>query len=227
METAASYLWGFVDKITAIYETARRSPEIFFPILLVSLLLIWLKWRLVGKGVKSAVKDNYAGWVTNASTQDLDLQTFLIMKPIKYKRIAFSTLAFFGGGALFYWLHVLEQPDAVTKDYMVFAGLLVFSVLGVWLLWFSTMRILVFSDRIERRMLFRSRFVATLTSLTKVEPINKTVAGGVYLTFEDGRRLRIISRMSGYRQLLERLAQTDPKLRLLTKLFSKQAETYL
>jgi hypothetical protein len=63
-----------------------------------------------------------------------------------------------------------------------------------------------------------------LSRLQEVRPINKTIAGGVYLEFGEGQRLRVVPRMSGYRQLLELLARDDPKLRLMVQLFGNRMQ---
>ena len=221
------YLNGIIDTLTSIYRAAHDSPTIFFPIFIFGCVLIWIKWRVIAKGTKSAAKANYEGWVTDAIEHDHDLQTALVMKPIKFLRIAIYSLLFFGGGALFYWMVVLPKPDASTKDWLVFGIMLAFSTIGFGMLWFSFTRITLFSDRIERTSLLRKRFIGQLFEIDSVKPIGKTIAGGIYVYFSDGRRLRIIARMSGYRQLLERLSKDDPRLRMMTNHFSKQIKKVL
>jgi hypothetical protein len=218
------YLNGIIDTLTSIYRAAHDSPTIFFPIFIFGCVLIWIKWSLIAKGTKKAAKANYEGWITDAIEQDRDLQTVLVMKPIKLLRVAIYSLLFFGGGALFYWMVVLPKPDASTKDWLVFGIMLAFSTIGLWMLWLSFTRITLFSDRIEKTSPLRKRFIGPLIEINNVKPISKTIAGGIYVYFSDGRRLRIIARMSGYRQLLERLSKDDPKLRMMTNLYTRQAQ---
>jgi hypothetical protein len=221
------HLSGILDTLTSIYRAARDGPTIFFPIFIFGCVLIWIKWRFIAKGTKSAAKANYEGWVTDAIEQDNDLQTVLVMKPIKLLRVAVYSLFFFGGGALFYWMVVLSKPDISTEDWLVFGIMLAFSALGFWMLWLSFTRITLFSDRIEKTSLLTNRFIGPLSEIDNVKPISKTIAGGIYVYFSDGRRLRIVARMSGYRQLLERLSKNDPKLRMMTNHFSKQIKKVL
>ncbi|WP_299413927.1 hypothetical protein [uncultured Sulfitobacter sp.] len=211
----------------SVYEAARNAPEVFFPLLIVGLIVIWIKWWTVRKGSKAARKDNFAGWIKDGEEQNRDLQTVLVMKPVKLKRLSLASLAFFGGGAVFLWLTILQRPDATLKEWVVFGIMLGFSILALGLLWFSFTRIMVFSDRVERTALFRKRFVGLFSEVESTAPISKTIAGGVYVTFRNGKRLRVIPRMSGYHQFLERLARNDAKLRLMLSLFTKQARENL
>ena len=221
------YLVSIKDSLISIYAAARDTPTVFFPIFFIGLGLIWVKWRLVEKGAQRAAKDTYAGWVTDGTEQYSDFQSVLVMKPIKFLKLSLGILIFFGGGAVFFWLSVLHDPETTTKDWAAFVIMILFSVIGLWALWFSFTRIMLYPDRIERVSFFTKRFVAPLSAIKSVQPISKTVAGGIYITFNDRRRLRVIPRMSGYRQLLERLSAKDAKLQLLTKHYSKQAQEAL
>lgn len=215
------------NSAVSIYKAARDVPEVFFPIFFVGLVAIWIKWRIVGKGVQRTQKDNFAGWVTDAAQQQRDLQSVLVMKPVKLKRLSLGVLLFFGGGAIFLWFTTLQAPLVATEDWMAFGCAAAFGLLALWMLWFSFTRITVYPDRIERTAPFRRKFMRLLSQVVTTQPISKTAAGGVRITFRDDARLRVAPRMSGYRQLLELLAKDDPKLRLMTNHFSKIARETL
>ena len=212
------------ERASAVVEAARTAPEVFFPILGVGLILIWLKWRVVGKGVSRAARDTYAGWETDAKSATAPHETgvgtvpVLIMKPAKMFWLSLWTFIFFGGGAAF-----LATRDApLTPKEMASVGIgAVFALLAVFLFIRSFERIHLFEHRIERTRLFGRRFSAPLSELASVVPLSKTILGGVTLTFLDGRQVKVPARMTGYRQLLDRLSANDAKLRLMMSFLTR------
>ena len=191
-------------------------------ILAIGFTLIWLKWRFIAKAQRNAVKSQYAGWTVDAKhaseAHDTGIGTkdVLVMKPVKFFRIGLMTLIFFGGGAWFYMAVVLKKPDVSAKDWAVFAMMIGFSLLALFVLAQAFTRIRFDREHITKRSPFARTFHAKLADLSSVKPAHKTIAGGVDLLFNDGRKLRVKSQMSGYRQLLEHLSSIDPKLRLMT-----------
>ncbi|WP_299876875.1 hypothetical protein [uncultured Sulfitobacter sp.] len=215
------------QKALAVVEAARTAPEVFFPIFVVGLILIWLKWRVLGKGMRRAARDNYAGWTTDAKagtkTHETGVGTtsVLVMKPAKMLWVSVWTFVFFGGGALFL---ATRNAPLTLRDKASVAISAVFALLAVVLFIRSFDRIRIYDGRIERTRLFARRVSAPLSTLTSVAPLSKTILGGVTLTFNDGQRLKIPARMTGYRQLLDHLAVEDPKLRLMMTLATRQME---
>ena len=211
------------QNILAIQSALQTNPKLFLGIFFAGLFLIWLKYRLIGYGVNRAQKQNYAGWQVKAGTGKRSHPTgighteVLIMRPLKVIPIALFCLVFFGGGAAFVASKGLNDPRAW---FTVVAGV-VFSLLSLWLIAFSFTRIIYDGETIERHALFRAPVTVSLGRLTAVRPISKTIAGGVYLEFQDGERLRVVPRMSGYGQLLEKLARKDPKLALMLRMIDQ------
>ncbi len=193
---------------------------------LIAVTIIWFKWWLIARAQSKAIKANYAGWSVDAKQVQARHETgvgttdVLIMKPIKIVPVALMTLAFFGGLAWFYWVVVLEKPEVSSKDWGVFAILVGFSALALLLLAQSFTRIRLEAENISRRSLFARRFDGKLSDVTTVKPSGMTIASGIEIIFNDGRKLRVRAQMSGYRQLLERLSVIDPKLRLMTRMIA-------
>ncbi|MEP6019925.1 MAG: hypothetical protein ABJ251_15725 [Paracoccaceae bacterium] len=212
---------------SSLLNALATNPIGFSIILAIGFTLVWLKWRFIAKAQRNAAKSQYAGWSVDAKraseTHDTGIGTkdVLVMKPVKFVRIGLMTLIFFGGGAWFYMAVVLREPDVSAKDWGVFAIMMGFSLLALFLLAHAFTRIRFDGEHITRRSLFAKTFHAKLADLLSVKPANKTIAGGVDLLFNDGRKLRVKSQMSGYRQLLEQLSSIDPKLRLMTQMMTK------
>ena len=225
-----SMIETFKANALAIFSTARDAPEIFFPLFAIGLFLIWLKWRFIGKATAKSAQKNFAGWTKDGEAQraqhetGVGYQDVLVMKPIKFLSLSLYYIGFFGGGALFFWLVEIPNGGLSPKEKLGFTFMILATIIGLYVFILSFMRIRLFTDKIERTCPFRRKFSAPLSGLTSVTPISKTIAGGVFINFNDGRRLRVIPRMSGYRQLLERLSRTDPKLRLLMTMAAKQIQ---
>lgn len=208
------------QSLHSILVALQSNPPLFMGIFLVGLFLIWLKYRVIRHSVARSQKQNYAGWTVEAKSGQRSHPTgightdVLIMRPVKVIPIALFCLIFFGGGALF----VASQEPAGIRAWFTVAAGAVFSVLSLWMIGYSFTRIIFDGETIERRALFRAPVSVPLSRLTDVRPINKTIAGGVFLQFDDGQKLRVIPRMSGYRQLLETLARKDPKLALMLRM---------
>ncbi|MEP6068117.1 MAG: hypothetical protein ABJ246_19945 [Paracoccaceae bacterium] len=211
----------------SILNSFATNPIGFSILLAIGLTVIWFKWWIIGRAQRNAAKSQYAGWTEDAKRRSETHETgvgskdVLVMKPVKFGRIGLMTLAFFGGGAWFYMAVVLKKPDVSTKDWAVFAIFVGFSLIAVFLLVQAFTRIQFDGEQITKRSLYAKTFHAKLADLTSVKPAHKTIAGGVDLHFNDGRKLRVKSQMSGYRQLLEQLSSIDPKLKLMTQMVTK------
>ena len=207
---------------SSLLNALATNPIGFSIILAIGFTLIWLKWRFIAKAQRNATKSQYAGWTVDAKraseAHDTGIGTkdVLVMKPVKFLRIGLMTLIFFGGGAWFCMAVVLKKPDVSAKDWAAFAIMIGFSLLALIILAQAFTRIRFDGEYITKRSLFARTFHAKLADLSSVKPAHKTIAGGVDLHFNDGRKLRVKSQMSGYRQLLEQLSSIDPKLRLMT-----------
>ena len=211
----------FLDGLQVLADLFFRSPIPFVIGTAIAVALIYFKWKLIGHAQASTLRDNFAGWTTPGQQSDPDR---LVMRPIKFRRIGIWALMFFGGGALFYGLAVLPIAEATPKDWAVFFVCSGFAAFSVYVLVLSFDVIDIEGSRIMRRRLFSRPFLADLSEVTAVRPISKTIAGGVFLEFSDGRKLRVIARMSGYRRLLELLAQSNLKLRLMLSAMDRRTE---
>ncbi len=209
---------------SSIVAAFQANPLLFSTIFGVGLCLIWFKYWLMGRAMQSTLKQNYAGWTKGASRSTrthptgVGHQDVLVMKPVKVLPIAILCIVFFGGSALFMAETRLSRPDASLKDWFAVVSGAGFSVLGLWLIAFSFTRIIFNGETIERRTLFRRPLVLPMSDLLGFRPISKTIAGGVFLDFKGGQKLRVPARMSGYRQLLDQLAQGNPKLALILRM---------
>ena len=115
-------------------------------------------------------------------------------------------------------LTALQEPNPTAKQWFSVIAGIGFSLIAIWLLIFSFTKISFDEEVIERRALFRRNLCAPWPQLKNVKPVGKTIAGGVVMEFQDGQKLKIIARMSGYRALLDHLARKDPKLRLMVQM---------
>jgi len=210
--------------LLGIQAAFQSNPALLLGVFLTGLILIWLKYRVIRHSVRRSKKQNYAGWDVEATQgqrkhpSGIGQTDVLIMRPVKVIPLALFCLCFFGGGALFV---ASEGPEGPRAWFTVVAGA-VFCLLSLWMIAFSFTRIIYDGETIERRALFRAPVSVPLSSLTGVRPINKTITGGVYLRFQSGQKLRVVPRMSGYRQLLQKLAEKDPKLALLLRMIPQQ-----
>ena len=214
-----------------VFEAMRGLAELFaaYPIrfalgTIVVVTLIYYKWVWFGRATENSIKNGYDGWKVDGTVDDAQR---LVMRPVKMRRVGIWTLLFFGGGALFYTLVGIPNGDMAPKDWFSFAAMLVFSIGAVWLILMSFTRITFDGEVFTRVGVLGRNMAVRVDTLTDVRPISKTVAGGVYLDFAGGERLRIVANMSGYRQLLEMLTRHHPKLRLLVRAYANAAQRQL
>jgi hypothetical protein len=81
----------------------------------------------------------------------------------------------------------------------------------------SSLRLFVSAGEITRAGLILRKRSFPFSALRGTAPLSKTIAGGVRLDFGEHGMLKVPASYQGYRQLLERLAQKDPKLRLMMR----------
>ncbi|MGR3712499.1 MAG: hypothetical protein ACU0A6_05205, partial [Shimia sp.] len=60
--------------------------------------------------------------------------------------------------------------------------------------------------------------------LKAIKPTAQTILNGVFLEFTGGKRIRVVARMSGYRQLLEMIAENDVTMAEQVALYSSSFE---
>lgn len=223
----------FKQTILGIRDAYQANPLLFSITFGLGLLLIWFKYWLIRRATRSTHKQNYAGWNTKAHRTirahptGIGHQNILTMKPVKTLPIALFCLVFFGGGALFMAETELRGPDPSWKAWFTAIVCSCFSILSLWLIVFSFTRIVFNGEAIERCALFRKPLVLPLSDLQGIRPISKTIAGGVLLEFKGGQRLRVLPRFSGYRELLDLLAQKDPKLAMMLRMVGREMENHL
>lgn len=222
-----SYL---TEVFTGIVDLFNRSPVVFTLVFGAGVSLIWLKYRWIARAQANVLRDNYAGWSQGAKTAKVTHETgigtkdVLIMRPIKFRSIAIWTLLFFGGGSVVLGFDVFENPNEMGfKDYFGFVSCILFAALSLWLLALSFTKIVIDGNSLHHRGLFRRR-AFKFESIQAIEPLGKSYLSGVKLTFKDTQTLKIIARMTGYRDLLEQLAAKDPKLQLVVRGISRSLE---
>lgn len=212
-------LQSFLDALRGNAELFRSYPVYYTIGLIIAVTVIYFKWRWIAQAQKKALAANFEGWSTNAETNGSGV---LIMRPIRMRSTAIWGLAFFGGGALYMGFFAEPDPNEILKHWFTVATMSGFSFLGLCVLFLSFDRILFDETKIVRTRLFTKHFVADLIDIESVGPLQKTIAGGVRLNFKDGRLLKVRARMTGYQQLLTKLAERDLKLRLLLNARNQQ-----
>ena len=214
----------FLEGVRVLAQLFAAYPIRFALGTVVVVSLIYYKWFWIGRVSQNAIKNNYAGWKIDGA---LDSAQRLVMRPVKIRRVGVLTLLFFGGGALFFALVSIPNGDMGPQEWFAFAAMVVFSVISVWLILMSFNRITFDGEAFTRVGVLGRSFAVRVDTLTDVRPIGKTIAGGVFLDFEGGERLRVPANMSGYRQLLEILTQHQPKLRMLVRAYANAAQRQL
>lgn len=221
----------FTDKWNALMALPAAIAEapVFFAILfLIFGPLIWWKWRATGKGIERATQDPSHGLRVDADTKTqihetgIGTQDVLEMRPAKTPFMIWFGLLFFGGGAVFFAMVVLVD-EPTSKDWQVFAIMMLFAVGSMVFIEANQTRIIVSPDTIERRRVLHRRQRIAFSSITNVSLARKTLVGGVVVTDANGQKMRIAARFSGYLTALDRLAKHDPKLSLMVKLHKAQA----
>ena len=218
---------SIIEDLKGIWDTATGSPGLFFGIMALFLPLILFKWWLIGRAARNNQKSPYAGWAQDGRATQVSHATgvghqdVLILKPAIGLGTILFCLIFFGGGALFYALVVLPAGNLSPKDWFVFASMLAFTLVGVFLLIIRFNSITVSTDQITRAGPLVKNKTYFLSSLQNVSPLSKTLAGGAKLDFGPQGVLKVRASYKGYRQLLERLAVSNPKLRLQVNLYTQ------
>lgn len=215
--------------MAAILESIVSNP-VGFGLTIAILSIIIFKHRLIWYFTRKAVRDQRAGMGVDAQTRQVRHETgigtrdVLVMRPVKVIGVAIWGFLFFGGGAVFYALVVLQSAESTGEDWAVFGVFSAFALLAVYLFAMATTRICFDGTQIERTGLAVRRFSARLDELSHVTPLRKSLMNGMALHFADGSKLNVRPNMSGYRQLMEQLSSFDPKLRMMTKMLTNMAE---
>jgi hypothetical protein len=68
------------------------------------------------------------------------------------------------------------------------------------------------------------RRVFRFSELKAIKPTAQTILNGVFLEFTGGKRIRVVARMSGYRQLLEMIAENAVTMAEQVALYSSSFE---
>jgi hypothetical protein len=200
-------------------ELLRSYPVAYTIGLTLVVTLVYLKWHVIGKAQQKALRDNFAGWVQDGEVSSGGV---LILRPLNMRRIGVFGILFFGGGAWFMGMVAEPKPDALAKHWMTVVSLTGFAGLSLWVFAMSFDRILFDGVKIARTSWLARPFVAEMSTLERITPLSKTIAGGVRLHFADGRHLRLRARNSGYRQLLEALSERDLKLKIMLSALARQ-----
>ena len=204
----------FVESLSVLADLFARYPVPFALVTTLVITLIYFKWVWIGRGMRQAHKNAYAGWKTGGTISD---HGAFEMRPVKLLRIGLMTLVFFGGGGLFYAASRLPEGNLEPREILGFAGMCLFACLALWLIAMSFTRIRVENGVMTQTGLVARNMSLRLSDLRNIRPIGKTLAGGVFLEFEGGARLRIPANMSGYGQMLHVLAARDPKARAMVR----------
>ena len=183
-------------------------------------LSYWLNSRASRAIAKNQAATNEPGWTQSAATAQrptdigVGFDEVLVLKlPSKALRVGVLSIAFFGGGAIFYWLQILSDAAAQTaKNWLVFASLTAFAVAGLFVVIMTFSRTEIGKTSITRRRLFRKNKQHFLSSITNVAPVGQNPATGIVLSFADGQSLRLLATNQGYAQALAALAPAHPDI---------------
>jgi hypothetical protein len=204
----------FADKWAALSNlpaAIAENPLFFALAFLIGLPLIWWKWRAIGNSNKHAIESASHGLRTSADSKTIahdtgiGTQDVLVMRPPAITKMVYFALLFFGGGALFFWLVVLPSPDATSKDWWAFAGMVMFTIGAMFVIELSQTRIVVGKTAIEKRRVLHKRQHITVSDISGIEPLGHSLARGARLHASDGQVMRIGANFSGYRDLILRL----------------------
>ena len=215
------YSW-LQDGVSAI-AFLIDNPLSLVVFLAFAIFMYWINRWIFARIIRKQAAASMTGWDKCAGTASRRHQTGLGMREVAVMKlprrnlsIAFWNLLFFGGGAVFYSLAVLPDPEEQTvKNWSVFAGLCGFSILGMALLVMTFTRIEVSPEDIVLRRLFRRPRQFLLSAIAKVEPAGKNPATGVKLVFSDNRSLRLLATNEGYADVMMMIQGAHPDLRRL------------
>ena len=218
-----------IETVETIVSGFVANPVGFSMLFSIGLAIIYFKWWVLGRTARRALADQRIGLRKGAATREAVHETGIGTTDVTVMRPAFVIwpgilcLLFFGGGAVFYALVVLPSGGTEAKDWGVFAIMLGFTLMGLFLLAGNTTRITNDGSGIRRRGLVVRRFDGHWSGLKEVMPLEKSYTAGIDLHFADGQQLRVRPNLSGYVQLVEHLAFIDPKLRMMARMLRKAA----
>ena len=219
-----SYFSERWDAISGLPAAIAANPGFFIIVFAIGLPLIWWKWRVTGSSLQTAVDNQTHGWRAQADRKDILHETGIgtteafVMRPARLPKMIWFALIFFGGGAVFYALVVLQTGEASAKDWWTFAGLSMFTIGALVLIEVNQTRILITQNGLERRRILHRRQHIEFAKISDVTPAAKHFGRGLIIHSEDGQKMRVLPAMSGYAQLMERLGPHNPKMAMLAKL---------
>lgn len=217
------------DALIGLPAAIAENPVLYIIFFAIALPLIWVKWRLIGKSQQKAIANQTHGLRSEAVRKNIRHETgigtaeILVMRRAKLGAAIWFALFFFGGGAVFYFLVVLPESDELSKDLAVFAIMLGFSIIGIGVIMAHQTRIYVDDKGLEKRRLLRSREKLSFADITDIQPARKKLTYGLVLHAKGGKRMKITADFSGYLNLLDRLAPSNPKLGVLARIIRTQA----
>lgn len=182
-------VWDYYDFLTGL------SP-VGLLLVLSGYLFVFLIWygayRLFSRGLRRQTEGLRKGAIAQGET--------LVARPARrWGLIAFGLL-FFGGGAVFYALVVLQkQPE--TKDWAVF-GVLLLAVALVAVLLVRQFREIRFGKRQLDLYWFGHRMHLPVSEIDRIEPLGTDVRRGMRIILKDGRKLRVQADYVGYKDLI-------------------------
>lgn len=208
----------WIENLKITWDIAASNPLVFILIFSFLLFLYWIQRGYERRAQKAQKADQFAGWKAGKKTvkrqheTGIGTQDVLVLKPTgQILKVAILTLAFFGGGAVFFAWVVL--PDPVERTFENIMGFIImcgFSVGALFLLAEYFTRYEVTEEEIVHRRLLRRRQRYPLSTLVAVKPAGKNPALGIKLTFADGRELALWARFQGYADMLSKLKHVHP-----------------
>lgn len=223
-----SYFAEKWEYLAAFPATFAQNPIFFIIAFAIGLPLIWLKWRVTGNSVSKAMQNQTLGLRTDADKKQVRHETgigtrdILVMRPAIPGMAILFGLLFFGGGALFYALVVLQGADVTSKDWLTFAISVTFTVCAMIIIEMGQTRILVDETSIQKRRVLHRRQTVLFSEISSVEPRAKQISRGMVIQSKDREKMNVHAGFTGYRQLLERLAPHNAQANLFVKLLKAQ-----
>ncbi|MDA9207949.1 hypothetical protein N9O61_03595 [Octadecabacter sp.] len=210
-----SYFAERFDAILGLPAAILQAPVFFIVIFAIGGLLIWLKYRIIGRSMNKAIQSTTHGLRVSGDQKQVRHETgvgttnVIVMRPgVSVKGLIFGVL-FFGSGAVFYVLVVLQSPDVASKDWWTFAGLTFFTIAAIAAIEASMTRIYVSEAGLERRRVLHRRQTILFSDVAAVGPIGKSFQQGLVVQSKTAGKMRIPAAFSGYRDLLNRLRATN------------------
>lgn len=208
------------------------SSEVITAVIIAVLIapIMWWKWKRPGNVVTKALRDASHGLRTEADRKEMRHDTgigtrdVLVMRPAKLGFGIYFGLLFFGGGAAFFALVVLQSPDVTGEDWWIFVGLMAFTLCAILLMIANRTRIHLDAASVEKRPLLLPRKSIRFSEITQISPHGKDYRLGVKFSTQDGKSMRVVAGFSGYLQLLERLPKLDERLGILLKMSAQSSQ---